>query len=265
MKKYWICFWSLILFCMLSYAEELWMKPTKFLYKVGENLVVNFRLGDNFFGLAWNFETPQIVGVELHQKNVKKDLKSKVTKDPKINLSTPLELEGTYVLTLQTSEELVETQAKAFNEYLDDYALDDANYSRKKNNETDKNGTEIVTRYSKLIVQSGEKLDNTFRKEIGFPVEILPEENPYSLKVGSPVHFKILYNKKPLFGVRVKVWNLYNNKVSVQNIFAQQDGVIETHITNNGSWMVSFAKMIPSKESRADWQTLRASLVFGIK
>jgi uncharacterized GH25 family protein len=265
MKKYCVCFLSIILICALAYAEELWIKPTKFLYKVGENLMVNFRFGDNYFGLAWKFEPSQIVALELHQKNTKKDLKAKVTQDPKINLTTPLDLEGTYILSMQTSEEVTETEATAFNAYLDDYALDDANYSRKKNNEVDKKGTEIVTRYSKLIVQAGEKLDNTFRKEIGSPVEIVPEENPYSLKVGSPVHFKILYNKKPLFGVRVKVWNLYNNKVSVQNIFAQQDGVIETHITNNGSWMVSFAKMIPSKDPKADWQTLRASLVFGIK
>jgi hypothetical protein len=40
--------------------------------------------------------------------------------------------------------------------------------------------------------------------------------------------------------------------------------MIETHISNAGAWMVSFVKMVPSKNPEADWQSYWASLVFGI-
>ena len=72
----------------------------------------------------------------------------------------------------------------------------------------------------------------------------IPEKNPIDLKKGDVIRFKILFKGKPLFGANVKVWNRHNHSTSVQNIFSQQDGMIETHVSNPGSWMVSVVTMI---------------------
>lgn len=85
------------------------------------------------------------------------------------------------------------------------------------------------------------------------------------MKKGDPVAFKILFEGKPLFGAKVKVWNRHNHRTSVQNIFSQQDGVIETHISNPGSWMVSVVKMVPSKNPKAQYRSYWGTLVFGVR
>ena len=100
---------------------------------------------------------------------------------------------------------------------------------------------------------------------MGFPIEIIPEKNPYTLKKGDPVRFKILFEGKPLFGAKVKVWNRFDNRTTLQNIHTEKNGIIETHISNPGPWMVSVVKMVPSKQPGADWQSYWGSLVFGVE
>jgi uncharacterized GH25 family protein len=258
-------FTGLILCGIAVQAHEFWLQPLKFVLKTGESLVVNFKVGEDFLGEPWTFTKDRIVKLELHQKNTVKDLKKDVVEGAKNNLQTALPNEGTYLLVLQSSEAFSDLEAEKFNAYLKEDELDDAYAHREKTNTLDKNGTEFYARYAKLLVQAGEKTDNTFRKEIGLPVEIMPEQNPYNLKLGDAVQFKILFQGKPLFGAKVRVWNFYNNRTTVQNIYSQQDGMISTHISNPGSWMVSFVKMVPSKNPKADWQSYWASLVFGIK
>jgi uncharacterized GH25 family protein len=83
--------------------------------------------------------------------------------------------------------------------------------------------------------------------------------------MGDGVRFKVIFQGKPLFGAKVRIWNRYNNLTTTQNIFTLQDGTIETHISNPGTWLISVVKMIPAKSTEADWQSFRSTLVFGIK
>jgi len=258
-------FLGLLVCNLVLQAHEFWLQPAKFILKPGETLVVNFKVGENFLGEGWDLKRHRIEKLEIHQKNTIKDLKEVVTEGEKDNLKIPLTSEGTYLVLMQSNNAFSDLEAEKFNAYLKEDELDDAYAQREKTNTLNKNGTELYARYAKLLVQAGTKTDNTFRKEIGWPVEIIPEQNPYALKMGDPVQFKILYNGKPLFGAKIRVWNHYNNRTTVQNIYSQQDGMISTHISNPGAWMVSFVKMVPSKDPKADWQSYWASLVFGVK
>ncbi|MBT1699951.1 DUF4198 domain-containing protein [Fulvivirgaceae bacterium PWU4] len=265
MNKKLVSFATLLACSFLAQASEFWLQPLKFVHRPGEDLVVNFKVGEGFVGEPWTVKKDRLERLELHQKNTLKDLKGQVVEGDKDNLKTPLTAEGTYLLAMQSTNASSEMEAEKFNAYLKDNGLDEAYGQRRKTNTMAKNGTELYARYSKLLVQAGEKTDATFRKEVGFPVEIVPEQNPYTLKVGDPVKFRILYMGKPVFGAKVKVLNFNNNRTTAQNIFSQQDGTIETHISNPGRWMVSFVKMVPSKDPKADWQSYWATLVFGIK
>jgi uncharacterized GH25 family protein len=265
MNKKLISFAVLLSCSLLAQAHEFWLQPLKFVHQTGEDLVVNFKVGESFMGEPWKVTKDRLERLELHQTNTMKDLRAAVVEGDKGNLKTPLTVEGTYLLVMQSNAVFSDLEAEKFNEYLKEDGLDEAYAHRRKTNTLDKNGTELYARYSKLLVQAGEKTDNTFRKEAGLPVEIIPEQNPYALKIGAPIRFRILYMGKPLFGAKVRVWNFHNNRTTAQNIFSQQDGTVETHISNPGRWMVSFVKMVPSKDPKADWQSYWASLVFGVK
>lgn len=267
-------FWMLLVSCcFLLAAGEFWLEPSKFFYNPGEKLVVNFKEGVDFAGEHWemmekansaNDNLSLIKKAVLHHHGSVADIMGYIGKGED-DLVFPLQTEGTYMIALETTDLFSDLEAEEFNTYLREAALDEAYAHRRKTNSLDQNGKELYTHFAKLLVQVGKKTDDTFKKAAGLTAEIIPQQNPYSLKVGDRVQFKIIFGGKPVFGARVKVWNHYNHRTSVQNIFTEQNGMIETHISNPGKWMVSFVKMIPSKDPKADWQSFKGSLVFGIK
>ncbi len=250
---------------IVAQAHEFWLQPLKFVYALNETAQISFRVGEEFLGEPWKVKKERVEQLELHSLSSVIDLKEKLIEEvEKNNLQFPLEQEGTHMLVMRSNNAFSDLEAEKFNEYLEEDALDEAYAHRKKTNTLDKNGTELYNRNTKLLLQVGSKTDDTYKKIIGHSVEIIPEQNPFTLKVGDRVSFRILYEGKPLFGAKVRMWNRHDNRTNVQNIFSQQDGVIETHISNKGAWMISVVKMVPSKDPKADWQSYWSSLVFGI-
>lgn len=246
-------------------AHEFWMAPSKYYYSPGENLSLDFRVGEDFIGEAWSVKKDRFERFEVHQLKNVQDIKSLIQDGDNKALSLPLSAEGSHLVVMQTNHVFSELDGEKFNAYLKEDALDDAYAYRTKNNQLDKPGKELYARYSKSIIQVGNKIDDGYKKSAGLPIEIFVEQNPATLKVGNKISFKIMFEGKPLFGARVSVWNRHNNRTTRQPIFTQQDGRIETHVSNPGSWMVSVVKMVPSKDPKADWESYWASLTFGVK
>ena len=246
-------------------AHEFWMAPSKYYYTIGEELSLDFRVGEDFIGERWEVKPERFERFEIHQLQKSQDIKSLLKEGDQNGITIPLSSEGSNIVVMQTNHAFSELDAEKFNAYLKEDALDEAYSYRGKNNQLDKPGKELYARYSKTLIQVGNKVDDGYKKSVGLPIEIFVEQNPATLTVGSKVSFKITYQGKPLFGARVSVWNRYTNRTTRQPIFTQQDGRIETHISNPGPWMVSVVKMIPSKDPKADWESLWGSLTFGIK
>jgi uncharacterized GH25 family protein len=246
-------------------AHEFWMAPDKFYYRPGEDLSVDFYVGEDFIGKPWEVEKDRFERFEIHRQKNAQDVKSMLKGGELIALTFPLSEEGSHVVVMQGNHQYIELEAEKFNAYLKEDALDEAYSYRRKSNQLDKVGKELYARYSKMIFQVGNKVDDVYKKSVGLPLEIFVEQNPATLKVGNKVSFKLMFEGKPLFGARVSVWNRYNNRTTRQPIFTQQDGRIETHISNPGPWMVSVVKMVPSKDPKADWESYWASLTFGVK
>jgi uncharacterized GH25 family protein len=246
-------------------AHEFWLQPSNFFFKPGEKLFIRFMVGENFMGESWDLKRHRVEKLEHHQFSGIKNLLDSVRDAEKHHLAVSLKNEGTQLIAMQSNNAFIEFEGVKFNEYLKEDGLEDVYAYREKTNTLTKPAKEFYSRYTKLLVQVGEKKDDVYKKVMGFPVEIIPEKNPYALRKGDPVRFKILYQGKPLFGARVKVWNRFDNRTTLQNIYTEKDGTVETRISNPGAWMVSVVKMVPSKLADADWQSYWGSLVFGVE
>jgi uncharacterized GH25 family protein len=255
----------LVLVTWVVQAHEFWMYPDKFRFKPGESITVNFQVGENFVGEPWDLKRHRFERLELVQKTKKSDIRKSVTEGEKDNLKIALKEEGTHMIVMESNEAFISLEAKKFNDYLEEDGLDEPLRIREKTNTLNDSSKEYYSRHTKLLFQVGSKTDDTFSKVIGLPIEIVPDRNPYDLKVGNRIAFKILFNGKPLFGAKVRLWNRYNNTTILQNIYSQQDGTIEATISNPGAWMVSVVNMVPSKNPRAQWKSFWGSLVFGIQ
>jgi len=169
------------------------------------------------------------------------------------------------LVSMQSNEAYIELEAEKFNDYLKEDGLDNALDVRTKTNTLNKPSKEFYSRYVKLLVQTGDKTDDTYKKKIGLRLEIIPAQNPYNLKSGDYLQCLILFDGKPIPHQMVKIWNKINETSFLQNAYTENDGTIKFPISSKGPWMISTVKMIESTKPGADWQSFWGSFVFGIE
>lgn len=249
----------------LSVAREFWLQPVKFLFTRGEKLLVSFNVGENLIGVPWDLSKNSVETLVLEGLKTSVNLIDSVRAGNKDHLSYVLKESGTHLLVMQSTNTFMELEAAEFNAYLKEYGLDEILDRRQKTSTLESPAKEYFSRHAKLLIQVDAQKDDTYKKVVGFPVEIIPDRNPYSLKISDPIRFKILFDGKPVFGVRAKVWNRFDNRTTIQNIYTEKDGTFEARISNPGPWMISVVRMVPSKQREADWQSYWGSLVFGIE
>ncbi len=262
MKKV-LGFLAIMMVGLWAQAHEFWMQPLKFKYTPGETATLSFMVGENFVGEVWELKKSRLVRLEQISRSGRQNLYEKTVEGKGKHLAVKLDTEGTHLVAMQTTNAFIAVEAEAFNAYLKEDGLEDAYNHRKRTNTLDKPASEFYARCAKVLLQAGATPDNTFEQIAGLPLEIVPLQNPYSLKAGDEMSFKVLYEGQPLPFTLVKVWNRKNNNTVLQDIYTQKDGIITTRLSNSGSWMVSTVKMVPSKAEGAEWQSYWSSLGFG--
>jgi len=257
----------LFIFLSVQFAEshEFWLQPKKFRYAVGEEMVVGFMVGENFEGEPWDLKKNKIQKLDVSHLSKTIDLRALVKPDAKEKLKYKFTEEGTHLLSLQSNESFIELDAEKFNDYLKEDGLENVLELRTKSNTLDKPSKEFYSRYVKLLVQTGNKTDDTFKKKTGMRIEIIPSQNPYLLKSGDYLQCLILFDGKPSPHQLVKLWNKIGNTTFQQIAYTENDGTFKFPISSKGPWMVSTVRMISSEKPGADWQSFWSSLVFGIE
>ena len=255
----------LMLVTMVGISHEFWLQPKKFKYKVGEEINIDFMVGESFTGEFWDLKRHKVEKLELYNFSGNKDLLKEVKTTEGNNLVYKFSQPGTHLVVMQSDAAYIELEAEKFNDYLKEDGLDYILEERKKTNRLNNPSKENYTRFAKLLVQSGDKMDNTFLNKAGLRLEIIPDKNPYSLASGDYLQCQVLFEGKPSAHALVKVWNHIGNKVFLQNIYTETDGTIKFPISSKGPWMVSSVRMIHSEKDESVYHSLWTSLVFGIE
>jgi len=254
-----------LFFVGIAQSHEFWLQPKKFRYILNEEAKIDLLVGENFEGEPWDLKKNKIEKLDLHHLAKVTDVRTSVKPDAKEKFTLKLTEEGTQLITLQSNYSFIALDADKFNAYLEEDGLEDIYAKRTKANELSKPAKEYYARFVKLLIQTGDKTDNTFKKKTGMRVEIIPEQNPYLLKTGDYLQCTVWYDGKLMPHQLVKVWSKIGNTTFLQNIYTENDGTIKFPISTKGPWMVSTVKMIRSEKPDADWQSMWGSLVFGIE
>lgn len=89
---------------------------------------------------------------------------------------------------------------------------------------------------AKALVLSGEKTDEAFQRRVGHVLEIVPEVNPYSVKVGGAVPVAVLLHGKGVGGVVVRG----GRDAAMREVGRTDDaGRVVVPLTGAGKWRVS--------------------------
>ncbi len=255
----------LLLISWLAQAHEFWLEPQKFVFDIGEKIEVKLQVGEAFTGKAWDLTRHEIEHFTLYNKAGKQDLTAIANRATSSTIEYLLNQQGTSVFTLESNQAFIELDAEKFNAYLKEDGLDKIITDREKKGEAKTGARELYRRYAKLMVQVGKGTDDTYKRRTGMELEIVPDANPYAITTGDYLGCVVYYQGKPLPHTLVKVWSHVGNRIFLQNIYTEDDGAIKFPISTKGPWMVSTVQMKKSEKPNADYESMWASLVFGIE
>lgn len=173
---------------------------------------------------------------------------------------------GTYVAGLSTMPREIDLDGKDFNEYLEHDGIPDTLAERKKNKELDKKVRERYSKHVKTIFQAGNAQTENYKTVFGYPVELIPQQNPYKLKAGETIEVLCLKDGKPLAGQYVMSGRESSGKiVAGANVRTDKKGIAKIKLNSAGKWYVRFINMTRTGDPNLNYESKWATLTFEIK
>ncbi len=217
-------------------AQDLWLRPEKYFWEPNQGAQIHIVTGKDFIA------EPARTGIsftklELIHRNERTDIRRKFTDGKTPFISVNLASDGLYLIAGAVNPESLIMSRADFLSYAEEFELE--NILRDSASIMSDPITVQLTRYLKACVRVGKAHDKSPEQSDKLPLEIIPDKNPLLLSRGERITFTVLRNGKPAFGVRVKIWNRWDNRTTLQHIYTEQDGTVNTTISSPGDWMVS--------------------------
>jgi uncharacterized GH25 family protein len=250
-------------------AHEFWLQPQKYKFNQNDQTYISFRVGERYRGMNWQGNRDKVSNILVYSPSCNvSDVTSKVSNAVGDSLKMNFDEQGTYMITFKGEKNLIDLDAREYNNCLKMDGLDEVLSYRLRNREARASAKEYFQRSVKTIVQVEEKMSNICTQPTDLPLDIVPLTNPYqATEAGIPakVSFKVYLNKEPLKNTAVRMWHQRaDNKTAFTELKTNNEGIIETRIFPEGKWMLSCVYIGRyTADATAQWQSYWGTVTFG--
>ena len=261
----------LLMFALLAvptFAHDLFLKLDNFFVAVNSKVTISI-LNGSFQASegAVNFARLKDISVVSPSGNRTNPVEADFTKNETTSfLNIEPKESGTYVVGLSTMAREIDLDAKDFNEYLTHDGIPDTLAERKKKKELDKKVRERYSKHVKTIFQAGDAQTENYKTVLGYPVELVPQSNPYKSKMGDTIKILCLMDGKPLANQFVMTGYETNGKLVVgKNVRSDKKGIAKIKLDGAGKWYVRFIQMTKLSDPKLNYESKWATLTFEVK
>jgi hypothetical protein len=170
---------------------------------------------------------------------------------------------GTYVIGVYTKHKELEMKAADFNNYLEHDGLPDILAERRESKRLNIDARERYSKHAKAIFQVGDTHTDNYKTPLNYPVEIIPQQNPYALKVGETLEVLCVLNGQPLINQFVMAG--WDGDSSPLNARTDSNGIARFELKSSGKWYIKMIHMVPLKDPVLNYESKWASLTFEIR
>lgn len=236
-------------------AHDFWIEPSTYSPEVGATVELALRVGEGFRGDP----VPRVPGRILRFVLLSPSGETPV--DGVARVSEP----GLLVVGYRSNVSRVDLEAEKFEQYLKEEGLERIVAERARRGESGKPSREIYSRCAKSLLSAGGAGKSGRDRELGFPLELVSEKNPYAFTTGGTFPLRLEYAGSPLAGALVVA---LNRDAPGKPLSARTDaeGRVSFALARPGAWLVKAVHMVPAPaDSGADWESLWASLTFEVR
>jgi uncharacterized GH25 family protein len=259
--------WLMVVAIMLTQtsllAHDMWIDPMTFFPESGQVVGVRLRIGQDLIGDPLPRDPALINEFVVQDGNGRKPLVGRDGADPAgfLRIAAP----GLLVIGYHSNPSAVELTPDKFNQYLKEEGLDAVAALRAQRNETGAKAREMFSRCAKSLLLSGTVKEGQGDRSLGLPIELVAEQNPYALRAGQELPFRLIYQNRPLEGALVVAINRQNPSAKI-SARSDKDGRVRFRLPQSGMWLVKAVHMVPAPAgSNAEWASFWASLTFELQ
>ncbi len=244
----------------IAHAHDFWIEPATFRPEPGAELKIGLRVGEQFEGTPVHRDPKKLKSFTITSPSSEGPV-------PGVEGSEPagvvkIETRGIHVIGYRTNHSNIELNANDFEGYLKEEGLEHIIAERAKRGESETSAKEIYSRCAKAILAAGSSEGGGHDRLLGFPLELVPEKNPYDPMADRKLTFRLLFHGQPLAGAKVTARNREDGKNSISGT-TNADGKVTFPLDKPGVWLVTSVHMFPAPaKAKADWESLWASLTF---
>lgn len=175
---------------------------------------------------------------------------------------------GTYIVGASIRPAVIALKAAEFNQYLRDDGIPDVLVARRRDGELQRGVRERYHKHVKAFVQAGTMRSDNYAVALGYPAEIIPLANPYTLAEGDQLRVRAMVDGRPvpnqvvLYGGR----RLNGGRIPERGIRTDSAGIARFRVPSRGTWYVKFIHMTRLRQDRdADYESKWATITFEVR
>ncbi len=272
---------ALFAFVMTAEAHDFWLVPNGFQIAEGGTLEIRGQTSSRFPTSESAVALDRVAEAKLIGAAGNSRITDLSHRGTSLLLRDRPPAAGQYVVAVAIRPRSVRESAASFRRYLE---LEGAPSALLRiEGEGLLRGRDSVTRryakYAKAIVQVGRGGPRIFTRTAGHPLELVPVQDPAALGVGDTLAVRLIYRGEPLAGIRVHAGAV---DVSAAGAASSDDarastaesdvkltsdtaGIVRIRLERAGLWNARTIHVVQGDaNSRTDWDTHWATLVFGI-
>lgn len=183
-------------------------------------------------------------------------------------VTVPVGESGTYLIGASLRPREIALEAKDFNTYLATDGIPDVLAARRQSGELDRPARERYSKHVKALVQVGSTRTAGYGAELGYPAELVPLNNPYSLKPGSTLRVRAVVEGSPVASQVVIAGGRTagGGRIAQRSVRTNSDGVASIRLGSRGLWYVKFIHMQrATADTTIDYESKWATLTFAVR
>ena len=175
---------------------------------------------------------------------------------------------GLWIVGCKTQPNLIELEAKKFNDYLLHDGMQHVLAGRLDRDELGNDAVEQYSKYTKTMIAAGDDLTSEqlamCRQPIGHKLEILLIENPRQKKPGDTLRARVLFDGRPLASANL-CWDHPGNgdKFSGQS-WTDSNGDVVVPLSTSGIMTLRLVHMTRPLSQSYEWESFWSSFTFRV-
>lgn len=238
----------------VSLAHDTWIAPRGHSARVGATVVVDMTSGMTFPELDYAIKTERVRESRVRLGGTTADVTDRRAGAKSLELSFEAGREGVATVWVDLAPKSLVLDAAEVAHYLEEIGAADTVGREWNSRKGRKRWRETYTKHAKTFVLVGEaSKDRSWVDPVGMLLEIVPESDPTSLRVGDTMTVRVLKDGRPLEGFAIAAVPAGAKTGELRR--TDRAGRVAFVLDRAGGWLLRGTDLYASPTRRGEWES----------